>query len=236
MVPKGDSMPTTTKKKSKPVNDPPVATEKRPASLWSLHGMEDVYFQREAQVNFWTVMGGLEAAALVTQLDSLLAQMQAGRWHLVLFFIDSILIIVLGWALLAWGSLVLKYPITVLNTLLIFTANFAVVIQCIQVTNPAGWLAATAAAGLLQWIHQIHFSRSGAWVPFSAEAIRQLKINLRIYVFWPLICFAGALHLYLAPSNIAEMIWGVVVLVIVIDALFRRHRDMEKERKELGIP
>lgn len=205
-------------------------------SPWSLHGREDVYFQREAQVNFWGVMGGLQAAALLTQLGVLWTQMQAGRWYLGIYFINSILIIVLGWALLSWGALVLKEQITILNTFLMFISNFAVAVQCLLVTSPAGWLAATALAAAFQWLQQIYFHRSGAWEGFSAEMIKQLKFNLRIYVLWPLIALAGAVHLFLKPSPVAEMVWGGVTLLVIIDALFRQNRGMQRERRELMIP
>ena len=44
--------------------------------LWTTHGVEDVYLQREAVVNFWTVLGGLAMAALLTQLSPLLHELQ----------------------------------------------------------------------------------------------------------------------------------------------------------------
>lgn len=229
-------MPQTKPRESKSEKKTPVPVKEKSRSLWSIHGMEDVYFQREAQVNFWGVMGGLQAAALLTQLGTLWAHMQAGRWHLSLYFINSILIIVLGWALLSWGTLVLKEQITIVNTLLMFLGNFAIAIQCLLATNPAGWLAATGVAAASQWIQQIYFSRSGGWEAFSAESIKRLNANLRIYILWPIICFTGAAHLFFAPSAIAETAWGVIVSIVVIDALFRQHRGMERERKELGIP
>ena len=198
--------------------------------------MDDVNFQRGAQVTWWTIMGGLAAAALVTELGSLWTQMQSGHWYLGLFFLNSFMTIVLGWTLMAWGSLVLKYQITVVNTLLIIGTSFALVIQCLQVTHPIGWLAATGVSGLFQWIQQIYFMKSGAWEPFSAETIVHLRKNLWVYGVWPLICFVGVFHLFLAPSAIVEIIWGVIALTVLIDALFRRNRDIQYERKELGIP
>ena len=181
-------------------------------------------------------MGGLAAAALVTELDSLWAQMQMGHWYLGIYFVASLLTIVLGWTLQAWGSMVLKFPITVVNTLLTVANSFALVIQCLQVTHPAGWFAATGVSGLFLLIHQIYFSKSGAWEPYSEEIIIQLRKNLWVIGLWPLISFAGALHLFLAPSVIAETIWGVISLIVLIDALFRRDRDIQRERKDLGIP
>jgi len=229
-------MSTVRKKKSKPANDQPPTTENRTASLWSVHGMDDVNYQRGAQVTWWTIMGGLAAAALVTELGDLWTQMQAGRWYLGLFFVNSFLTIVLGWTLMAWGSLVLKYPITVANTILIIGTSFALVIQCLQVSHPIGWLAATGVSGVFVWLQQIYFMKSGAWEPFPAETIVHLRKNLWVYGLWPLICFVGVFHLFVAPSVIVETIWGVIALAVLIDALFRRDRDMQREKIDLGIP
>jgi hypothetical protein len=228
-------MPTKKIKTAKSENDQPVSDQK-PQSLWSAHGgMDDVNYQRSAQVTLWTIMGGLAFAVLVTEMDSLWAQMQAGRWYLALYATSSFWIIVLDWTLAVWGSLVLKYQITLTNTLLIVGASFAIVMQCLLVTNPAGWFAATGVSGLLFWILQFYFMRSGAWKPFSVDVIAQLKKNLWVYGLWPLVCFISVLHLYLAPSALTETIWGVIALVLLIDAFFRRSRDMQRERKDLGI-
>lgn len=40
--------------------------------LWGTHGVEDVYYQRDAQVTFWTVLGGIAVAALLTQITNLI--------------------------------------------------------------------------------------------------------------------------------------------------------------------
>ena len=71
--------------------------------LWSIHREESVFFQREAQVNFWTVLGGLAVAALLTQLSPLLVEIKADRWYLFLYAISSILILGLSWVQTAWG-------------------------------------------------------------------------------------------------------------------------------------
>lgn len=230
-------MPVKTTRRKQQVKDS-AADDGRasPRSPWSHHGLEDVYFQRETEVNFWGVMGGLQAAALLTQLGVLWTQMQAGRWYLGIYFINSLLTIVLGYVLLSWGALVLKEQLTILHTLLMFLGNFVLAVQCLLVTNPAGWLAATSLAALFQWLQQIYFFRSGGWVVFSLETTRRLKINLWIYALWPLITLAGALHLFIQPSTVAELVWAVFILLVIIDALFRQHRGMQREREELGIP
>jgi hypothetical protein len=219
-----------------PAKKSPLTVEEKPRSLWAMHGMEDVYFQRESQVNFWTVMGGLQVAALLTQTGVLWEQMQMGRWYLFLYLLTALLIIALMWASTAWGSIVLKWTVNIPSIITDFFGNFAMAIACLLIVNPAGWFLSLAIAAIGNWLHQFLFYRSGAWAHFSAEMNKQLKANLRVYGLWPLLCFAGAIHLYLAKSAIAETVWGVIVLIVLIDALFRQHRGMERERKELGIP
>jgi hypothetical protein len=229
-------MPTTNARKAKSAPRSAEVEQKEPHSLWSLHGMEDVYFQREAQVNFWTVMGGLQIGVLLTQTGALWEQLQAGRWYLVLYLLASLLIIALMWASTAWGSLVLKWTVNIPNIITGFFGNFAMAIACLLIVNPAGWFLSLAIAATGNWLHQFLFYRLGAWGHFSAETKKQLKINLWVYGLWPLICFAGAIQLFVASSAIAETVWGAIVLIVVINALFRQHHGMERERKELGIP
>ncbi len=221
---------------SKSAENPSPAAEEKPKSLWSFHGMEDVYFQREAQVNFWTVMGGLQIAVLLTQVGALWNEVQAGRWYLLLYFLAALLIIVLMWASTAWGSLVLKWTITIPNIITSFFGNFVMALACLLIVNPAGWLLGIAIAASWNWLQQLSFYKSGAWESFSSEINKQLKANLWVYGFWPLICLAGALHLFLAPSATVEGIWGIIILAVVINALFRQHQGMEREKRDLGIP
>ena len=229
-------MPAKKSAKSKPEIAPLPAEEKTTKRLWATHGgMDDVNYQRSAQVTLWTIMGGLAIAVLVTELDTLWAQMQAGRWYLALYAISSFFAAVLGWTLQVWGALVLKFRITVTNTFLIVGSSFSIVIQCLQITHPIGWLAATFVSGLFFLIMQIHFMRSGAWEPFSADVVAQFKKNFWVYGLWPLLCLAGIVHHYLAPSSLTETIWGVIALATYTDAFFRQSRGMERERNDLGI-
>ena len=220
----------------KNIQPKPVDVEEKSKSPWSVHGgMDDVNYQRNAQVTLWTIMGGLAIAVLVTKLDSLWTQMQAGRWYLALYAISSFLAILLGWTLQVWGALVLKFRITITNTFLIVGSSFTIAIQCLLVTHPSGWLAATLVSGLFLLILQIHFMRSGAWEPFSADVVAQFKKNFWVYGLWPLLCLAGIVHHYLAPSALTETVWGVIALVTYTDAFFRQSRGIERERKDLGI-
>jgi hypothetical protein len=204
--------------------------------LWATHREESVYFQREAQVNFWTVLGGLAMAALLTQLSPLLEEIQAGRWYLPMYLVTSILVLATSWVQTSWGSLVLKWPISITSTVIVLFEMLAQSIQCLLVTNPSGWLAATVVLIMCANLLQVHFERSGAWKVFPPEFIRRFKAANRLYAFFALLCLGGALQLYRYPSRIAEMVWGCVVLFFSILALYMQHKGMQEEKRELGIP
>jgi hypothetical protein len=204
--------------------------------LWTSYGAESVYFQREAQVNFWTVLGGLAMAALLTQLSPLLGELKDGRWYLVLYMLASILTLANSWVQTAWGSLVLRWPISILSTVIVLFGMLAQSIQCLLITQPAGWLAASATilffAVALQW----RFEGSGALKAFDQASIRRFHTNNLVYLAVMLVCLAGGYHLWAAPSPLAEAVWGFAALLIAFAALLMQHVSMKKERAELGIP
>lgn len=205
-------------------------------SLWSTHREESVFFQREAQVNFWTVLGGLAMAALLTQLSPLLREIQSSRWYLTFYMVASILILAISWVQTSWGSLILKWPISIVSTVIVLFEMLAQSIQCLLITNPAGWLAATAGLVFFSLLLQMYFAMSGAWKVFSVGSIKHVKFNNGVYAFFVFICLAGASHLHFFPSNIAETIWGAGVLLLSFLALYMQHKAMQKEKLELSIP
>ena len=204
--------------------------------LWATHGAEDVHFQREAQVNFWTVLGGLAMAALLTQLSPLLKELQASRWYLLLYLVTSILILANSWVQTSWGSLVLKWPISIFTTITMLFQMLFHSIQCLLVTHPSGWLATTAGLILFALANQFYFEKSGAWKVFPPAYIKRFKFGNNVYLFFMLISLAGAFQLYRYPSQMAEMAWGFVVLFFSIMALYMQHKGMQQEKQELGIP
>ena len=229
-------MPAISTKRSRSSRVPAEVGGSEQRSLWSFHGMEDVYFQRGSTVNFWTVMGGLQTAALLTQTGIIWEQIQAGRWYLSLYLLDSLLIIALIWALSSWESLILKWTISIPTILTQFLGNFALAITCLLITNPAGWSLGLTIAAACNWLHQILLSRLGAWEIFSPKMLKLRKASLWAFGLWPLFALAGAIHMYLVTSVLVQTIWGMLGLAIIIEALFRQHRVIERERKELGIP
>jgi hypothetical protein len=204
--------------------------------LWASHGAEDVYFQREAQVNFWTVLGGLAMAALLTQLSPLIQELHQSRWYLLLYLLTSILTIALSWVQTSWGSLVLKWPVAIPTSVSMLFQMLCQSIQCLQITNPSGWLTATAGTIFFALFNQVYFDKSGAWKVFSPANIKRFKFNNIMYFFFMFLCLAGAFQLYRYPSRIAEMVWGFVVLFFSILALYMQHKGMQQEKLELGIP
>jgi hypothetical protein len=221
--------PSGGRKMSKPEDDAGLR-------LWTERGVEAVYFQREAQVNFWTVMGGIAVAALLTQFSAAVSEIQAGHWQVILWFGSSLLIIINSWAQASWGSLILRWPITVPITFYFFMYLFGLDVQCLLVTNPPGWLAATAVILFFALLNQLYFEKTGAWRAFSPETIKRFKGQNRFYFATILLCLAGAAGLSRYPSALAESICGVVVLAGCILALVIEHKGMQGERDELKIP
>lgn len=230
-------MPSSAEKTETAKRSSPARRKNDPAlRLWATHREESVYFQREAQVNFWTVLGGLAMAALLTQLSPLLDELREGRWYLALYTVASIFVIANSWVQTSWGSLVLKWPISIISTVIVLFEMLTQSIQCLLVTNPSGWLAATAALILSALLLQFHFERSGAWKVFPPEMIKRFHLSNWIYGLFLLICLAGAFQLSRYPSHTAEMAWGFVVLFFSVAALYLQNRGMQEEKKELGIP
>lgn len=231
-------MPQTTKpRKSKEITSQPTHEQSNSElQLWATHREESVYFQREAQVNFWTVLGGLAMAAMLTQLSPLLEQLKQGRWYLVLYLVASVFVIANSWVQTSWGSLVLKWPISIFTTVTTLFGMLAQSIQCLLITNPSGWLAAAGGIIFFSLLVQIYFAKSGAWQVFPNKSIKRFKLINSAYLFIMLMCTAGALQLTFYPSRISEMIWGFVVFSFSLIALYMQHKGMQAEKRELGIP
>lgn len=231
-------MPKSTSNGSgQPNNQAPKRVNQDPVlSLWKTHRQDSVFFQREVQVNFWTILGGLALGALLTQLSPLLKEIQNSRWYLVLFLVSSVLIVANAWVQTSWASLVLKWPISIITTVINLFSLLTQSTQSLLVTKPAGWMAATGFYLFFAVLMQVYFQHSGSWDVFPASRIKQIKINNLVYILLMLICFSAALQMYLLPSQISEMIWGFVTLILTILALYMEHIGMQEERRILGIP
>lgn len=229
-------MPAITAKRSRAARLPVQAENVESRSLWSIRGMEDVSFQRGSQVNFWTVMGGLQTAALLTQIGGIWEQMQTGRWYLSIFLVNSLLIIALIWAISSWESLILKWRISIPAILTQFVGNFALAITFLMATNPAAWSLGLAVAATCNLLHQLVLSRLGAWESFSPELLNMRRARIWGFGLWPILCLAGAIHMFLAPTTLVQTMWGLVGLVVIVAGLWQQHSQIERERREFGIP
>lgn len=210
------------------------AGEKAP-SAWRSRGIDDVYYQREAQVNWWSVLGGVAVAALLTQLPDLLSQVVQGRWSLVLYFTSTALIIVLSWVQTAWGTLVLRWRISIGTALLGFFSGLSLSIMGLQVTMPAAWMFAASLVALSSIASQLYFQRSGAWNDFAAPAIKRLKAVIWAHAVFGVVALGAGILLLIFPGRVHETIWAIASLSMAIVSIWLQSEGMKRERSEFGI-
>ena len=219
----------------------PAKTHARPRDnepgegLWATRGVEDVYFQREAQITWWTVLGGIAVAALLTQLESLTTAVKSGQWHYTLYFAASCLIIVNSWVQTAWGSLVLRWPISIPTSLSLFLSGLSTSVACLNVTHPAVWMGATFVVLLTAEFNQVVFMRRRGWVAMPPEMVARARAGIRVYVVFAGIALVSTLHLALWPSMVGEIAWGLVAVLATTMALAWQHAGMNEEKRRMGI-
>lgn len=224
------------KKNPKDKKEKASASEEQEVSLWVQRGIDDVYYQRDAQVSLWTVMGGVAVAALLTQMTNLVEEIQSGNWHFLLYFITSVAVISNSWVTNLWGNLILRVQVTILHTFLLLLNLICLSIACLQVTNPKIFFAALGFFILFLLLLQYNLAKSGAWVVFTSERVRGIKVILRVYFVLMILCFGATAQLFWYPSVTAEIGWGVFVIIASIGSMVMQHNGMKLERKELGIP
>jgi len=206
------------------------------SSPWLVRGVEDVYYQREAQLGLWTILGGIAVGALVTQMQSVAAQVQAGRWSVALYFLATVLIIANAWVQTAWGPLVIRWRLCVAMALLHISGGLATCVLSLQVTNPPGWMFAVGLLVLITQIIQLYHTRSGAWGVFDPAYTARLKSVLWTQGTFMGIALAAGLLLLHYPGPLHETVWGVVAVLLAGLALWLQDRGMKAERAALGIP
>jgi len=225
------------KKKTTPIQNRTGKEEQASKSiLWKRHGLDDVYFQRETIVNFLSIVEGVSVGALLTQFFPMVEQIRDSRWQLLLFFAASILVLINIWIQNSWGTLVLKWTISIPLLIPQFLILFSSCIMCLLVTYPPGWMASAGVFILLFLLSQLLWMKRGGWESFSNQRVKGIKTSLMIYLFWMVLAFLSSAHLYFQPSKGNETIWGVVAFLSSIAALVLQHQGMEQERKDFGIP
>jgi hypothetical protein len=224
------------KKGTRPEKTPARPSDTEPGeSLWATRGVEDVFFQREAQITWWTVLGGIAVAALLTQLESVTTALKSGQWHYLLFFVASCLIIVNSWVQTAWGSLVLRWPISIPTSLSLFLQGLSTSVACLNVTHPAVWMGATLIVLLTAEFNQVVFMRRRGWIALPADMVARARAGIWVYVVFAGITLASTLHLALRPSIVGEISWGLVAVLASILALSWQHAGMNEEKRRMGI-
>lgn len=215
-------------------NTPPF-DEETTEKLWVRRGAEDVAFQREAQVTWWSVLGGIAVAALLTEMDSLPVAFRSGRWYLALYFLSTCLVIVNSWVQTAWGSLILKWPLSLSTSTSLFFLGISLSVAGLNITRPAVWYAAMSVVLLTGLYNQLVFSKNHAWVALSADLLRKVNASAWMYVGMTVFGIASSIYLALRPSPGAETGWGITAFVITVLTLIRQHFEMTEEKHRMGI-
>lgn len=225
-------------KEKKRMSQQNLASGSSPESdaLWHQHGIEAVYFQREAHINFWTILGGIAIAVLLTEIDNIIINIQAGRWHILLYALSAILLITVSWVQNVWGTLILKVPTNYINVFLWTINLISLSVMCLYVIHPTIFLGTCAVYSLIAIFIQIFLKKSGAWSIFPEKMIRDLTNTLWFYLAVVLLCIAAVIQLKLMPSQAAEIGWGCFTVVGSVAVVILHHSSMKKERQLFGVP
>lgn len=203
---------------------------------WRIHGEEDVSFQRQAQVTWWSVLGGVAVAALLTQLEPMVADVQSGKWYSLLFFIATCLIMINSWVQTAWASIVLKWPILISTSIGLFFGVVSLSIAALNITRPAYWFMAIFFVAGFGVYNQLFFMKNRSWVTLTPDTIKRARTSIIVYGFLLLILLVGATLLYLYPTSIMQKCWAVFALLASILMLVWQDIGMKLEKNELGVP
>ena len=214
---------------------PPPLSQESAEELWVARGAEDVFFQREAQITWWSVLGGIAVAALLTELDSVPLAVRSGNWEVALYFLATCLVIVNSWVQTAWGSLILKWPISISTSVSLFFLGISLSVAALNITQPVIWYAAISVVLLTGLINLLVFTKNHAWVALSAELVDQTRASAWMYVGMTAFAIAYTVYLALRPGPIAEKSGAVIALVVSLVALIRQHLEMTEEKRRMGI-
>ncbi len=209
-----------------------ASTEK----YWRTHGEEDVAFQRQAQVTWWSVLGGVAVAALLTQLEPLLSTVRAGKWYFLLFFIATCLVMVNSWVQTAWASIVLKWPILISTSIGLFFGVVSLSIAALNITRPAYWFTAIFFVAGFGVYNQLFFMKNRSWVTLTPGTVKRARTSIAAYGALLILLLIASVLLFLYPTTIMETIWAVFAVTAAILALIWQDIGMKLEKKELGVP
>jgi hypothetical protein len=203
---------------------------------WTHRGTEDVYYQRESCTTWWTILGGVAVAALLTRLETVWGLVLSGDWYYLLYVVATALVILLAWLQVSWGALVVRWRISLDNVMWIYLSGLSLSFVSLSVSNiPIWWLALTVLV-VVSIANQLYFHRSGAWVTFPKVAIQRILKGLWIYAIFTGITLAGFISISLYPIKPLEIGFGIVALLGSLVALLQQNADMNYERTLYKIP
>ncbi len=226
-------------KKPKNAETPPKndnSQEKPVEKLWASRGVEDVYFQREAQVTWWTILGGIAVGAVLTRLESVPVAIRAGQWYVLIYLLATLLVIINSWVQTTWGSLVLRWPISIPTSLLIFFQGIAMSVAGLSINTPALWYSAISVVVITALLNQWSFSRTHAWDNLPEPLVIRAKTGIKIYGYICIFTFMMSVLLAFVSSQLLEMILSIIALLVALMALVWQHIGMTEEKRMMGIP
>lgn len=217
------------------LDDRKIEPQNLPSRLWTRRGEDDVAYQRQAQVTWWTMLGGIAVGVLLTQFESLLEAVKNGQWYYLLYFLATCFVIINAWAQTAWGALVLYWPISVPTSIFIFMGGLSQSLAALNITRPAWWTASIAIVILSALLIQLTFMRQEGWVAMPKAAIKRVIVGIWIYGILILITLGISIYLFIFPTPRAELTWAVVALLLSILALYWQHLGMKEEKNRMHI-
>jgi len=203
---------------------------------WRQRGAEDVSYQRQAQTTWWSVLGGIAIGILVTQISPVLEVLKTAAWYQGLYFLATILIIDYFWVSVSWGSLVLKWPITIMSSLGLMLGNVAVAYAALNLNNPPVWMAATTVAAFSALFNQINFFLTGGRDTFPPEIFHGFRTPLIVFSGLVVVLLGITIHMFFVPTQTVFIFYGFVSILLSIGFLVWQHLGMVVEQRELRIP
>lgn len=204
--------------------------------IWRERGIDDAWFQRQAQTTWWSVLGGITVGILVTKLSPVLDALKTADWYVALYFLGTILVLTYSWVQISWGSLVMRTPISIAFSLYVMVSNISIAFAANNIDNPPFFLAAMTVASAVSFITQYYFSRKGFWDIFPPDKLKRYKSSLYAYAVQVVVVLLMTIHLFLVPTRLNFIIYGFVTVLVSIALLYWQHKGMQAEKREMGIP
>jgi len=216
--------------------DNKVGSKEPSKQLWIRRGESDIEYQRQAQVTWWSILGGLAVGVLLTQFPAIIENLNRAHWQLFLYFFASALFIILNWVNISWGSLVLRARLSIARSITTFFTGFSLSLLCLLVTKPSVWAFGVAfwiLCGMAQDFVEFRMGVTLKSIWHEKKAFSNQVIQMGVFLF---IAIFFGICLFLFPSQLLELIFILIVIAAAIFSFFSQHQIMERERKEGNIP